>query len=204
LAGPAAASNSGVTAGERAQARAALLVLSDLPHGWVSSNLFSGSSNSSSNNDVATNPQLARCLGIAPSSVEFNPAQVQSPTFEYKPSKEIVENTIEVFRSAALAHNLYAAFTSPKAPSCLEREETGQPTTGTTLVPPPHVSFTRLPSPKGTVALGFSSTLFGGVELTFFTHAQFGDAIVFTSFGSKTPAFASLARHLLATERSRL
>jgi hypothetical protein len=193
-----------MTAAEKAQAKKDLLVLSDFPHGWSSTR----NSDFTSTTNIAGDQQFARCLGVSAASIEFNPPQVDSPSFTDLSSKVFGDDAIMVFRSAALAHEEYAELTNPKIPSCLTSAAANQATTGTTYAPPPHISFTRLSSPKGTVAFGYTSAtptlFFGGVVLTFFTQGRFGDETFLSTFGNAKAELAPLALHLLAVERSRL
>jgi hypothetical protein len=200
--GAAGAAGSAATPQEKAQARQALLVLSDFPKGWKSS-----PNQSSSSQSVAADAQLARCLGVSSSSFQSNPPEVQSPTFTAVAGEVIVQNSIVVFRTTSFARNEYAAFTSPKFGGCLASLEESPGSTSTTLAPTPHVSFVKLPAPKGAVSYGYSGSLngLGSVSLvfSFFTHEQFGDVVTTASYGSGTNV-QPLAQRLLNTARSRL
>ena len=150
---------------------------------------------------------MARCLGVSPSSFESNPPQVQSPTFTDLGDTVIAENSILVFRSTSFALNEYAALTSPKAAGCLVTQIERQQTTGTTIAPPPHISFEKLPAAKGAVSFGLSAPLAGSISLSlvfsFFTHQQFGDVVAAFSYRSGTNV-QPLAQRLLNVARSRL
>lgn len=188
-----------MTPAERAQAKQVLLVLSDLPHGW-SSTLNTSGSVTNSITDVA---QTARCLGIAPSSIQANPPEIQSPSFGGGSNKVFADNSILVFRSATFAHSFYAAFTNPNALRCFSAAN--QPSTGATVLTP-HLAFARLSSPKGTVALTLSTGVSGQANLravfTFFVHGQYCDATSLFEYDSNY-ALDPLAQHLLGIERSR-
>jgi hypothetical protein len=195
LAGSAAAASSGLTAGERSQAKKALLVLSDLPHGWA---VNTNGDFSVSGTDVGATQQVARCEGLAPSSVEFDAPEVQSPLFTDASSNEFAENTMLVFRSAPIARQMDAAFTNPKFARCLSASSR-QGTTGTTGATSAAYSYARVSSPKGTAA--YEATGSGdGVVVTLFVHGQYGDATFV--LGSKA-LVQPLALHLLGEERSR-
>jgi hypothetical protein len=200
FAASAGAAGSGMTPGERTQAKNALLVLSDLPHGWTSG---ANGEFSVSSQDIGANQQVARCVGVSPATIEFNPPEVQSPTFGDSSRREVVENTILVFHSASSAHQMYTAFTSPKFPACLS-DTADHATTGTA---PPSVSYTRTASPQGTVAYRASGSglgaIFGDIVLSFFVHGQYGDASFVWNLGSRA-SVQPLALHLLGVERSRL
>jgi hypothetical protein len=139
--------------------------------------------------------------------MEFNPPQVQGPTFTDLAGKVTVFNSVLVFRSPSVARNEAAVLTNPKAPGCLKAQMASQASTGTTLVPPPNVSLKELPSPKGTVSLEVSGSvgLSGSVkeEVAFFTHAQFAEVISAFSSGSGTNVH-TLTQRLLNVARSRL
>jgi hypothetical protein len=203
LVAPAGAASSGVTAAERTQARHALLVLSDFPHAWRSSSI----GNPGSSTDVAGDAQLAHCLGISPSSIEFSPPQISSPSFSSRGATAFAVNSVLVFSSSAMAHNEYAAFLRPEMPHCLSTAiSSSSGTTGSTVVPLPHMTFARVSSPKGTVAFGISSSSYAKdaeVVLTFFVHGQFGDVTAIYGLGTKV-ALVPLAQRLLGVERSKL
>jgi hypothetical protein len=200
--GAAGAAGSAATPQEKAQARQALLVHSDLPKGWKSS-----SNQSSSSQSDEANAQMARCLGVPSSSFQSNPPQVQSPTFTGDADEIIVQNSITIFRSTSFARNEYAAFTNPKFGGCLLALQAGKGSTGTTLATPPHISFVRLPAPKGAASYGYSGSLNGvgnvALVFSFFTHGRFGDEVTTASYGSGTNV-QPLAQRLLNVARSRL
>jgi hypothetical protein len=96
-----------------AKAKKSLLVLSDMPKGWMSSK---SSNNNSTTPDAA---QLASCLGVPLTEVNDNPPTVYSPTFNSKDDLEIVDDSVEVFPTAQAARADLASVSSPKAPACL-------------------------------------------------------------------------------------
>jgi hypothetical protein len=201
------AAGSTVAPQERAQARQALLVLSDFPKGWTSTPSSSSDSSLNSSPGITANAQMARCLGVSPSSFQYKPPQVQSPTFTDPAGTVNVGNSILVFRSTSFAHNEYAALASPKAAGCLQAQLEGQESTGTTFGPPPRFSLEKLPGPKGTVSFEISSPLQGTMGLSlvfsFFSHQQFGDLVVAFSYRSGTNVHP-LAQRLLDVAHSRL
>ena len=207
LASSAGAVGLSVTSQEKAQARQALLVLSDFPKGWTSSPNSSSTTSLSASPGVGANAQMARCLGVSPSLFESNPAQVQSPTFTDSGGKVLAFNSIAIFRSTSFAHNASAALSSPKAARCLAAQEDGQGSIGATGAPPPKVSLKKLHGPKGTVSFELSSS--GGLGFGhafvsfFFFHKQFGDAVAALSFSSGTNV-QQLAQRLLSVAHARL
>ena len=196
VAGPAGAASPAVTSAQRAQAKKALLVPSDLPHGWAV-NTKSGFTVSSA--DVGANQQVARCEGISPSAIEFNAPEFPSPMYGDASSTEFAENTMLVFRSASTARQMDAAVTSPKFAGCLAAASR-QGSTGTTGSASSGISFTRFSSPNGTAAYEASGSG-QGVVVTFFVHGQYGDA---TFIIGPATSVQPLALHLLSAERSRL
>jgi hypothetical protein len=200
------AAGSAVSPREKAQARQALLVLSDFPKGWKSAPNVNFSTS-----DIGGDVHMARCLGVSPSSLEFNPPEVQSPTFTDLAGEAFVEDSILVFRSTSFARNEYASLTSPKTASCLQAQVAAQESTVTTLAPPPHVSLEKLPAPKGSVSYAVSYAPPGSengsaspaLVISFFTHGQFGDLVTAASVGTGTDV-RPLAQRLLNVARSRL
>jgi hypothetical protein len=102
-----------------AQARRALLVLSDMPHGWKASK----SSNGSSSFPGAS--QLAQCLGVPLSEVNDNPPSVNSEEFNGPNDVESVSDTVSVFPSAKAARADFEVGANPKSPRCLSANFNG-------------------------------------------------------------------------------
>jgi hypothetical protein len=190
------------TASQRAQARKALLVLSDLPKGWTST----PSTNTGSGNFTGA-PQLASCIGVPTQLIQNTPPQVDSPQFQTKSGSGNVQNTISIYPSAKYAQEEFAALSSKKTPGCitalLNAAGSGSGASGTTSVK-------RLASPKGTAAFAIDASVASQarstpihLELLYFIHGQLGDALDLTSVGS-TPPSHSLAQHLLSVAQRRL
>jgi hypothetical protein len=110
-AGAGASSRSG--SASLAQARKALLVLSDLPAGWVTAK-----DTNTGNNNVG-DAQLARCVGVATSLIAENPPSVNSPQFQDRQSTLTVNDNVTVFPSAKNAAAELAIGGNPKLPGCM-------------------------------------------------------------------------------------
>jgi hypothetical protein len=129
LAAPAGASRS---SGQLTQARKALLVLSDMPAGWVTTR-------SPNNNSIVGAAQLARCIGVPTSLITENPPSVNSPQFQNRAQTLTVNDNVSVFPSAKNAAAELAAIANPKTPGCM-----------TTLASGPLKSKLLGKTPKGT------------------------------------------------------
>jgi len=112
VAAPAGAS-SGSGSSSLAQARKALLVLSDLPAGWVTAK------NTNNGNSTLGDAQLAHCLGIATSLITENPPSVNSPQFQTNGGTLIVNDNVTLFPSAKNAAAELAVAANPKMPACM-------------------------------------------------------------------------------------
>jgi len=110
VAAPAGASSG---SGSLAQARKALLVLSDLPAGWTT-----GKNTNNGNNNVG-DTQLAHCIGVATSLIAENPPSVNSPQFEDTQGTLIVNDNVTIFPSAKNAAAEFAIGANPKTPGCM-------------------------------------------------------------------------------------
>jgi hypothetical protein len=104
-------SNSG--SGELAQARKALLVLSDMPSGWESTK-----SPNNPNSNVG-DTQLAHCIGVATSLISESPPSVNSRQFQNKNGTLTVNDNVTVFPSAKNAQAELATVASKKLPGCM-------------------------------------------------------------------------------------
>jgi len=190
------------TTSQNAQARKALLVLSDLPKGWTST-----PSTNTGGDNFSSAPQLASCIGVPTQLIQNTPPEVDSPQFQAKGGGDAVQNTISIYPSAKYAQEEYTALSSKKTPGCitalLNGAESGSGASGTTSVK-------RLASPKGTAAFALDTGVAAQgrstptrLELLYFTHGRFGDALDLVSVGS-TPLSHALGQHLLSVARSRL
>ncbi|MGD0749449.1 MAG: hypothetical protein ABSB68_16745 [Acidimicrobiales bacterium] len=113
--GPAASAGASSGAGSvsLAQARKALLALSDLPAGWVTAK------DTNTGNTTVGDGQLARCLGVATSLIAENPPSVNSPQFQDRQSTLIVNDNVTVFPSAKNAAAELAIGANPKLAGCM-------------------------------------------------------------------------------------
>jgi hypothetical protein len=106
-------SSAGATsASQKAQARRALLVLSDMPAGWTKTK----APNNNSNVGAA---QLARCIGVAKSLITENPPSVNSPQFQNRNGTLMVNDNVSIFPSAANAAKELATIANTKTPGCM-------------------------------------------------------------------------------------
>ena len=111
VAAPAGASP-GSGSASLAQARKALLVLSDLPAGWTTGK-------NTNNNTNVGDTQLAHCIGVATSLIAENPPSVNSPQFQDKQGTLIVNDNVTVFPSTKNAAAELAIGGNPKLPGCM-------------------------------------------------------------------------------------
>jgi hypothetical protein len=100
-------------AGATAQAHKALLVLSDMPTGWVT--VKSPNNPNSSVGDA----QLAHCIGVAASLISENPPSVNSPQFQNKAGTLTINDNVTVFPSAKNAAAELATVANKKTPGCM-------------------------------------------------------------------------------------
>jgi hypothetical protein len=97
-----------------AEGRKSLLVRSDFPKGWTTS------SSSSSGNNLG-NKQLAACLGVPVSEINFNAPTANSPEFDQNSTGLSVNDDVKIFPSVKVANEQFALFASPKSPVCIAR-----------------------------------------------------------------------------------
>jgi len=106
------------TAAGEAQAKAALLRLSDFPSSWTAKGEVSA--------DVGGSPfpgagQLATCMGVPESAFNGAEPEAQSPEFDQNAQNQWVQDEVQVFPSAHAAASAVAVFANPKAPGCLQQ-----------------------------------------------------------------------------------
>jgi hypothetical protein len=174
------------TAKEKAQAKSALVSLSDLPHGWTSSAV---PSTSASGTGFTGGPQLARCLGVPTKLVTANPPKELSPLFSNPGGSELVQDTISIYPSAAY---IAAELNGAGGGSASER-----------------ATVTRLTSPKGTAEFALDDTVSNGsgkptptsTEIVYFVHGQYGTGLDVETSGTQPPA--ALTAQLLTVARAR-
>lgn len=194
-AGATARSGSGSGSGELAQARRALLVLSDMPAGWVSTKAPNNP------NSTVGDTQLAHCLGVATSLITENPPSVNSPQFQNKTGSLTVNDNITVFPSAKNALAELHTVAGKKTAGCLtalaqgplKNKLFGKPPKGVTYGTP-LVSATdpgAFPFTAGysmsVPALSHGVTVNITVTQLFAIKGRLGQQIVFTSVGPTFP-----------------
>lgn len=194
-AGATARSGTGSGSGELAQARKALLVLSDMPAGWVSTKAPNNP------NTTVGDTQLAHCIGVAASLISENPPSVNSPQFQNKTGSLTVNDTITVFPSAknalaelhTVANRKTAGCMTALAQGPLKNKLFGKPPKGVTYGTP-LVSATdpgAFPFTAGysmsVPALSHGVTVNITVTQLFAIKGRLGQQIVFTSVGPPFP-----------------
>jgi hypothetical protein len=208
-AGPAVAA-SGASKAQLAQARHALLVLSDMPAGWVTAK------NTNSNTDVG-NAQLARCIGVAESLISENPPSVNSRQFQNRQATLMVDDNVTVFPSTKNAAAELAVAHNAKTPGCMTQIASGPLKSKLFGTLPKGVSIgTPLVSPTASSAFGATTAGYSlsvpvttqGQTLNITTtqlyavKGRFGQQVTFTSVG--TPFSITLEQQIMAAAVDRL
>ncbi len=208
--GPAQAASAGASPTQLAQARKALLVLSDMPAGWVKTK-----SDNSSNN--VGNAQLARCVGVAEALIAENPPSVNSPQFQNRQETLTVDDNVTVFPSTRNAAAELAIASNPKMPGCLTQLASGPLKAKYFGKLPKNVSIgTPLVSPVAGTAFG-ATTHGYSLSVPITTHGEtinvtttelfavkgvLGQQVTFTSIGA--PFSISLEQRITAVAVGRL
>jgi len=190
------------TAKEKAQAKGALVVLSDLPHGWTASPV---PSTSASGTGFTGGPELARCLGVSTKLVTSNPPKQLSPLYSNPGGSELVQDTISIYPSAAYAHSVFDAVSSRKSAGCIAAELNSAGGSSAS----DRASVTRLTSPKGTAEFALDATVTGGsgkptptsTEIVYFVHGQYGTGLDVETSGTQPPT--ALTAQLLSVAQAR-
>jgi hypothetical protein len=112
LALPPGSAGASATANQKAQARKALLLISDMPRGWVKAKAPNDNSNVGAS-------QLARCIGVAKALITENPPSVNSPQFQNRDGTLMVNDNVSIFPSTKNAQQELAAVASAKTPGCM-------------------------------------------------------------------------------------
>jgi hypothetical protein len=209
-----------VTSSEWAQAKKALLVLSDMPKGWSSAkSIITGSyygAGRSSSVENSTNSTLASCIGDT-AVFDQTPPSITSPQFQNKDQSFRINDDVSVFPSAKNASQELGVFANPKTPECLNTIYKG-PLGSKLLGPPPKGVTYGTQSVTGLNHGGFASQVAGfvvslpfisqGVTMretttyVLFIKGTLGQAISFSSIGVSFPA--SIMRHVTSVARQRL
>jgi len=101
------------TKSDVAVARKALLVRSDFPKSWTTF--------PSGGNSELGNAQIAECLGIAKSVVDYNPPHANSPSFTNGNRGWSVDDDVAIFPSAKIATQQFNIYGSRESVSCIGR-----------------------------------------------------------------------------------
>jgi hypothetical protein len=109
--GPAGASSRSTAI---AEARKVLIVKSDFPTGWTAS----PSDNSNSN---LGNAQVAACLDVPLSVVNYNPPSAYSPDFDYKSTGASISDDVSVFPNEKTVTEQESVFSSARTPGCFAK-----------------------------------------------------------------------------------
>jgi hypothetical protein len=189
------------TAGQKTQAKKALVSISDLPGGWTASAVPSTSAGTFSGA-----PQLAKCMGVPTKLIANNPPRVVSPLFRGQGGSELVQDTISIYPSAEYARAVFAAISSHKAAGCISSLMNGASASNAAG----HVTVARVASAKGSTAFTLEATVTGtgstptptSTEVVYFFNGPFGNGLDVETSGSQPPA--ALTQHLLAVVRGRL
>jgi hypothetical protein len=190
------------TAGQKAQAKKALVSIHDLPGGWTSTQVPSTSASSFSGA-----PQLAKCMGVPTKLIANNPPRVVSPLFRDQGGSELVQDTISIYPSATYARAVFAAISSHKAAGCISSLMNGaSPADGSAG----HVTVARVASAKGSAAFTLEATVSGtgttptptSTEVVYFFNGPFGNGLDVETSGTQPPT--ALTQQLLAVARGRL
>ena len=208
--GSAVRTSSGSASSELAQARKALLVLSDMPSGWESTKAPNNP------NSTVGDTQLAHCIGVALSLITENPPSVNSRQFQNKGGSLTVNDNVTVFPSAQNALAELGTVSSKKTAGCmttlaqgpLKEKLFGTPPKGVTYGTP-LVSATdpnAFPFTAGysmsVPALSHGNTVNITVTQLFAVKGRLGQQIVFTSIGQPFPI--ATEQHISAAAVQRL
>jgi hypothetical protein len=96
-----------------AEAKQVLIVQSDFPQGWTAS------PSDNSNNTPLGLAQLAACLGVPKSVVNYNPPQAYSPDFNQNKTGLSASDDVEVFPNTKILNQQFGLYTGAKSPACI-------------------------------------------------------------------------------------
>lgn len=103
------------------QAKTHLLVLSDMPHGWVTEK-GGGSGPGGGMWGASSVPglsQLAGCIGVPASVINESLAGFTGPYFRNKDQSLEIQDTVSVFSSSSQARTELASIANPKTAGCM-------------------------------------------------------------------------------------
>lgn len=213
----AVAGASGPSASEKAQAKAAFIVHSDLPKGWTSTK-NTNSGGGIGTGDPAADQQLASCLGVPVSLIQANPPQITGPEFNSPGNQTYnVADAVQVFPSRKEASSTLAALAGPKVSSCFQAIASGPLKAKIASGAPPGMTFgtvtvtalpaRSLPAHSAGITAAIPVTQ-KGVSLTVYTtqvmtvKGQLASELQFLGGGEQFPT--ALQKHLVALAASRL
>lgn len=197
-----------------AQAKAKLLVLSDMPKGWSKEPGTTNTQNGiyPSGGDAAS----SGCLGEPSGALTVNPPETDTPYFQNADGQLETQDSITVFPSHAKAQAAITAFSLPKAQQCLTAvfsqafsSQSGV-TVGKLTVSP------MFGAKYGTGTTGFATqaqftksgqTVLETTTTVFFVRGNLGQQIMATTYaqpGSSLTFPPGLIRHLVSVGKSRL
>jgi hypothetical protein len=205
----AGAVRSGSRSSELAQARMALLVLSDMPSGWESTKAPNNP------NSTVGDTQLAHCIGVAASLITENPPSVNSAQFQNRSGSLTVNDNVTVFPSAKNALAELGTAANKKTPGCLTTLAQGPLKNQLFGKPPKGVTYgTPLVSATDPMAFPFTAgysmswpALSHGVTVNvtvtqlFAVKGRLGQQIVFSSYGPPFPIATEQRIATAAVER---
>jgi hypothetical protein len=191
----AGAVRSGSASSELAQARKALLALSDMPSGWERTKAPSNP------NSTLGDTQLARCIGVNVALISENPPSVNSPQFQNRAGSLTVNDNVTVFSSAKNALAELGTVANKKTPGCmttlaqgpLKNQLFGKAPRGVTYGSPlvSATDPTAFPFTAGysmsVPAISHGQTVNITVTQLFAIKGRLGQQIVFTSIGPSFP-----------------
>lgn len=193
------------------QARKDLLVLSDMPAGWISTK------NPNTGNNTVGASQLARCVGVPASLISENPPSVNSSQFQNTSGTLNVDDNVTVFPSAKNAATEAAIVGNAKLSHCMTALASGPlktklfgntpkgTTLGTPLVSP------AAPAAFGPGVVGYSMsvpvtsdkvTLNVTVTQLIVVKGRLGHQVTFTSVGA--PFSTALQKQIMAVASRQL
>jgi hypothetical protein len=97
-----------------AQARKALIVRSDFPSGWTTSP-------SNNSNSTLGDAQVAACLGVPVSVINYNPPTAYSPEFNFASTDSQVDDNVSVYPNEKTLTEQYSLWSSARTPACFAK-----------------------------------------------------------------------------------
>lgn len=208
--GPSQLASAHASQSRLSHARNALLVLADMPAGWVKTK--------STNSDTSIgNAQLARCLGVPEALIAENPPSVNSPQFQNQHGTLTVDDNVTVFPSTKNGAAELAVASNPKMPGCLTQVASGplkakyfgklpkNVSIGTPLVSPTAASAFGANTPGYSLSVPVTSHgVTVNITVTQFVAVKgvYGQQVTFTAVG--TPFSIPFEQRIIAAAAGRL